>query len=401
MLDFDTAQARLAERAIPPSAEDSVPLDALQHRILATDIVAGLDLPPADNSAMDGYAVRSADVTRAGTVLPIQQRCFAGQAPEPLRAGHAIRLFTGSIMPEGADAVLMQEDCVEADNRVTLGRVPRPGAYVRAKGEDMACGQTVLRRGTLLEAPQIAVLAAQGFARAPVFPRLSVGILTTGDELMRPGEPLRPAAVYDSNGPMLASLCRELGTAPPTVRHVHDDAAAIEQALAELAGTCDLVLSVGGASVGEKDLVKPAIEALGGTLDLWRVRMKPGKPVALAELHGRPLVCLPGNPVSSFVVFALLVSPLIRGQQGRHTVFPPVRRGVLTDDRARGGDREEFLRVQADLTGPTTRLTPCHQQSSGAISSLNGATGLARIPAGTQTPPGAEVAWYALADWLR
>src|SRR6185312_6547064 len=282
--------------------------------------------------------------------------------------------------PEGADAVLMQEDCVEADNRVTLGRVPRPGAYVRAKGEDMACGQTVLRRGTLLEAPQIAVLAAQGFARAPVFPGLSVGILTTDDELMRPGEPLRPAAVYDSNGPMLASLCRELGTAPPTVRHVHDDAAAIEQALAELAGTCDLVLSVGGASVGEKDLVKP---------------------VALAELHGRPLVCLPGNPVSSFVVFALLVSPLIRGQQGRHTVFPPVRRGVLTDDRARGGDREEFLRIQADLTGPTTRLTPCHQQSSGAISSLNGATGLARIPAGTQTPPGAEVAWYALADWLR
>jgi molybdopterin molybdotransferase len=215
MLDFDTAQARLAERAIPPSAEDFVPLDALHGRILATDIVAGLDLPPADNSAMDGYAVRSADVTSAGTVLPIQQRCFAGQAPESLRAGHAIRLFTGSIMPEGADAVLMQEDCVEADNRVTLGRVPRAGAYVRAKGEDMACGQTVLRRGTLLEAPQIAVLAAQGFARAPVFPRLSVGILTTGDELMRPGEPLRAAAIYDSNGPMLASLCRELGTAPP------------------------------------------------------------------------------------------------------------------------------------------------------------------------------------------
>lgn len=401
MIAFDTAQARLAARATSPRTQETVRLEALNGRVLATDIVARLDLPPADNSAMDGYAVRSADVTAVGTTLPIQQRCFAGQAPEPLRPGHAIRLFTGSLMPQGADAVLMQEDCQEADNQVTLGRVPKAGQYVRVQGEDMASGQTVLQKGTLLGAPHIAVLAAQGLADAPVFQRLSVGILTTGDELMLPGQPLRPAAIYDSNAPMLASLCLELGTTEPVVRHAPDDAAAIEQALTELAGQCDLVLSVGGASVGEKDLVKPAIETLGGTLDLWRVRMKPGKPVALAELHGRPLVCLPGNPVSSFVVFALLVSPLIRGLQGRGTPFPPVRRGILADDRARGGDREEFLRVRADLSAATTRLTPYHQQSSGAISSLNWADALARIPAGSRTQPGEEVAWYALADWLR
>lgn len=401
MIDFDTAQAHLAARATSPQTQETVRLEALNGRVLAMDIEARLDLPPADNSAMDGYAVRTADVTTAGTTLPIQQRCFAGQAPEPLRPGQAIRLFTGSVMPQGADAVLMQEDCQEADNQVTLGHLPKAGQYVRIKGEDMAHGQTVLRKGTLLGAPQIAVLAAQGFAGAPVFPRLSVGILTTGDELMAPGQPLRPAAIYDSNAPMLASLCLALGTAKPVVRHARDEAGAIERALTELASQCDLVLSVGGASVGEKDLVKPAIESLGGTLDLWRVRMKPGKPVALAELRGRPLVCLPGNPVSSFVVFALLVSPLIRGLQGRQTLFPPVRRGVLTDDRVKGGDREEFLRVRADLSAATTRLTPYHQQSSGAISSLSWADALARIPVGFQARPEAEIAWYALADWLR
>ncbi|CAM5218839.1 Molybdopterin molybdenumtransferase OS=Castellaniella defragrans OX=75697 GN=HNR28_000683 PE=3 SV=1 [Castellaniella defragrans] len=297
MLDFDTAQARLAERATPPSLTETLPLHRLNGRVLATDVAAALDLPPADNSAMDGYAVRAADVG-PGVTLPIQQRCFAGQAPEPLRAGQAIRLFTGSLIPAGADAVIMQEDCQEADRQVTFSRAVPAGQFIRLRGEDMARGQVVLRRGTVLGAAHIAVLAAQGIAQAPVFAPLRVGILTTGDELVAPGSPLPPAAIYDSNAPMLASLCLQLGTAEPLMRHVRDDATAIEAALQDLNGRCDLVLSVGGASVGEKDLVKPTLEALGGTLDLWRVRMKPGKPVALAELRGRPLVCLPGNPVS-------------------------------------------------------------------------------------------------------
>jgi len=399
MLDFDTAQARLAERATPASRTETLPLRDLNGRILATDVVATLSLPPADNSAMDGYAVRAADVT-PGTTLPIQQRCFAGQAPEPLREGQAIRLFTGSLIPAGADAVVMQEDCQEAGQRVTFSRAVPAGHFIRFRGEDMAQGQIVLRQGTVLNPAHIAVLAAQGLAQATVFARLTVGILTTGDELVAPGSPLPPAAIYDSNAPMLASLCVQLGTADPVMRHARDDAAAIEAALRDLNASCDLVLSVGGASVGEKDLVKPALEALGGTLDLWRVRMKPGKPVALAELHGRPLVCLPGNPVSSFVVFMVLVSPLIRGLQGRHTVFPPVRRGILRSERAHGGEREEFLRVRADTTGSATILTPYHQQSSGAISSLNASQGLARIAAGTLAEPDAELAWYAYQDWL-
>ncbi|CAM5199273.1 Molybdopterin molybdenumtransferase OS=Castellaniella defragrans (strain DSM / CCUG 39792 /65Phen) OX=1437824 GN=BN940_15676 PE=3 SV=1 [Castellaniella denitrificans] len=350
---------------------------------------------------MDGYVLRAADAAAPGATLPIQQRCFAGQAPEPLLPGQAIRLFTGSVIPAGADTVVMQEDCREDDGRVAILAPPPPGRHIRRRGEDMRAGQTVLVRGTRLAAGHLAVLAAQGYDRAPVFPHLKVGILTTGDELVPPGQPLPPAAIHNSNAPMLASLCGGLGTAAPVLRHARDDAQATRRALAELNEACDLVLSVGGASVGEKDLVKPAIEALGGTLDLWRVRMKPGKPVALAELNGRPVVCMPGNPVSAFAVFTLLVSPLIRGLQGRRDALPPVRRGILDTARPVGGDRDDFLRIQA-AQGATglPRLTPHTQQSSGALSSLAWAHGLARIPAGARLESGAEVDWMALSDWL-
>ena len=400
LLDFDAAQAQLAARGRAPTTHEILALADLDGRVLAEDILATLDLPPADNSAMDGYALRAADATAAGTVLPVQQRCFAGQAPDPLQPGQATRLFTGSVIPAGADTVVMQENCQETDGQVTLLTPPPPGQFIRRRGEDMRAGQAVLTRGTRLSAGQLAVLAAQGYDRAAVFPRLTVGILTTGDELVPPGQPLPPAAIYNSNAPMLASLCGGLGATVPMLRHARDDADATRQALAELNAACDLVLSVGGASVGEKDLVKPAIEALGGTLDLWRVRMKPGKPVALAELNGRPVVCLPGNPVSAFAVFALLVSPLIRGLQGRTDVLPPVRRGILDTPRTVGGDRDDFLRIQAVATGSLPRLTPHAQQSSGALSSLAWAHGLARIPAGQRLTAGAEVDWMALADWL-
>lgn len=400
MLDFDAAQTRLVQCVQPPSQHENIALDGLTGRVLAADVMVRLDLPRHDNSAMDGYAVRVADVPAANTVLPVQQRSYAGQVPAPLRAGHATRLFTGSLMPAGADAVVVQEVCRETEAGVEIGVVPQAGSHVRFKGEDMAAGQLALRAGTLLGAAEIALLAAQGLAQALVFPRIRVGILTTGDELVTPGEPLRDGAIYDSNAPMLASLCIGLGTLPPSVRHAPDDLTAIAQALQALAETCDLVLSVGGASVGDKDLVKPAVEALGGALDLWRVRMKPGKPVALARLAGRPLVCLPGNPVSSFVVFTLLVSPLIRRLQGRSEPFPSVQRGILGGALVRGDAREEFLRVQVHSGAGLPLLEPHAQQSSGAVGTLAWAQGLARVPAASRVPPGAELSWYALRDWL-
>nr|WP_323012321.1 gephyrin-like molybdotransferase Glp [Castellaniella sp.] len=401
LMDFDRAQAQLAERAQPPVGQETLPLAALLGRVLATDIQATLNLPPADNSAMDGYALRAADTHQIPITLAVQQRCFAGQTPQALLPGHAIRLFTGSVLPAGADTIVMQEDCHEDETGVTFTATAQVGRHIRRQGEDMRQGDRILAAGTILTPGEIAVLAAQGIDQVAVFPRLKIGILTTGDELVPPGQPLPPAAIYNSNAPMLASLCQGLHTAPVQLRHARDNDHAIQQALSELANECDLVLSVGGASVGEKDLVKPAIEALGGSLDLWRVRMKPGKPVALATLHARTLVCLPGNPVSAFVVFALLVSPLIRGLQGRKQVLPTVRRGILASDRPLGGERDDFIRIQArqPASGLPT-LTPHTQQSSGALSSLAWADGLARIPAGTPLQPGTEVDWYALTDWL-
>lgn len=400
MLDFDSAQTLLAARARTPDSHETLALDALDGRILAMDVMASVDLPRADNSAMDGYAVRCSEAA-PNAVLPVQTHQYAGQAPQALQTGHAVRLFTGSLIPEGADAVVMQEDTEVGDKGVCIQRAPQMGQHIRRQGEDMRQGQIVLQRGTRLGPGQIAVLSAQGQTQAAVFPRLRVGILTNGDELITPGLPLTPAAVYNSNGPMLASLCLGLGTQPAVVRHAPDQADAIESALAELAGCCDLVLSVGGASVGDKDLVKPAIESLGGALDLWRVRMKPGKPVALATLGGQPLVCLPGNPVSAFVVFTLLVTPLIRGLQGRRDVLGPVWRGVLSTGPMGGGSRDDFLRVRAqpDPQGLPT-LSPHSQQSSGALGSLAWANALARVPAGEAAGQGSVLDWYPLSDWL-
>lgn len=401
MMEFDAAQARMAEHGRAPGRhEDCAPAD-LSGRILAQTLLANLDLPPADNSAMDGYALRLADLA-SGRPLPIQQHCFAGDTPEPLQPGHATRLFTGSLLPDGADTIAIQEDCEEAEGAVRVLRPPAQGAYIRRRGEDMARGAVVLARGTLIGPAQIAVLAAQGFSHVPVYPRLRIGLLTTGDELIAPGQDLpNPAAVYNANGPMLAALCAQLGAEPTLVLHARDEAGAIRTALQTLTAQCDLVLSVGGASVGEKDLVKPAIEALGGTLDLWRVRMKPGKPVALADIAGRTLVCLPGNPVSAFVVFTLLVTPLIRAMQGRHTVLGPVRQGVLRSDRTWGDPREEFLRVRAAPTDGLPALIPYSQQSSGVISSLPWSDGIARVTADTRVTEGARLNWYAWSDWLR
>ncbi len=399
-LDFDTAQARLADAGATPSQHESCALDQASGRILAQPVTARLDLPAGDNSAMDGYAVRHGEA-QAGARLPVQQRCYAGTMPEPLREGAAIRLFTGSLMPEGADAVVMQEDGDEADGVFLVRRAPKAGDHIRRRGEDVRAGSPLLAAGTRLGAAEIALLASQGLDRVDVFPRLRVGILTTGDELVSPGHPAGPAQLYNSNGPMLAALAAGMGAEVAHVRHAPDELGELRRAFETLLADCDLVITVGGVSVGEKDLVKPALESVGGQLDLWRVRMKPGKPVALARAAGRPIVCLPGNPVSAFAVFALLVSPLLRGLQGRAQRLPPVRRGLLQTARPEG-DRDDFVRVRAESTGlGPVHLQPYPQQGSNILSSLAWADALARVPAGQALQPGAEVSWYSLAEWLR
>ena len=399
LLDFDIAQSRLAQAGKLPQSTETCLLRAARGRVLAETIMAQHDLPPADNSAMDGYAIRYADY-QPGVSFPVQQRCFAGQAPETLQPGNTIRLFTGSLLPPGADTVVMQEDCTETDNILTLREAPRKGSHVRLRGEDVQKGRRLLSAGTLLDTAQIAVLASQGLQSVAVYPKLKIGILSTGDELVEPGQPLQTAQIYNSNGPTLAALAEKLGAEVVHVLHAADTHDSLRDAFTRLIGDCNLVLTVGGVSVGEKDLVKATIEQMGGRVDLWRVRMKPGKPVALAQAHGTPVVCLPGNPVSAYVVFTLLVSPMIRAMQGREHLLPEVSYGKLDSATTFNETREEFIRVRAShAIDGSTSLSPYAQQGSGVISSLPWATGVARIPANTLVGNGDTVAYYDFAHW--
>lgn len=399
MIDFDLAQARLTEAGKVQPATETCRLTHARGRVLAQDLMTRLDMPPLDNSAMDGYAVRIADA-RAGEPLCIQERVYAGQVPPALQPGKAIRIFTGAAIPAGADTVVIQEDTTEQEEGVFFQRLPPPGANIRRRGEDMLADTPLIQQGTVLSPAHIAQLAAQGIAQVPVYTTLRVGILTTGDELTEPGKPLAQGHIYNSNAAMLTAQLQSLGVVDCVHQHAHDTLQDIQLALESLIARCDLVITVGGVSVGDKDYVKPAIESAGGRLDLWKVRMKPGKPLALAYLHDKPMVCLPGNPVSSYAVFTLMVSPLIRGMQGRRHTHPRLGKGRIQLTRVWHNEREDFIRVQAH-TDPVGQLvlTPFNHQGSGVISSLPWADGLARMPSRVDVHTDTLVDFYDFAHW--
>lgn len=400
LLDFDHAQSLLAQAASPITRQESVSLAQAVGRILAVDLNASFDSPAADNSAMDGYAIRYADY-RPDVILPIQQRTYAGEMPAALIPGQATRLFTGSLLPQGADTIVMQENTRETDGQVQILQAPVAGEFVRKRGMDTTAGQPLLAAGTLLQAAHIAMLASQGLTHVQVYEPLRIGILTTGDELVPPGADRALQQIYNCNGPMMAALVQKTGAQALHVLHARDNEPELRAAITTILADCDLLVSIGGVSVGEKDLVKPVLESLGGELALWRVRMKPGKPVALAHIDGKPIVCLPGNPVSSYTVYAMLVSPLVRRMQGRTTVFPPVSAAPLRLSRPHKDSREEFLRVQWRQTADgAPELVPYSNQDSSVISSIPWATGFARTPAGQAVNDGDIVPYYDVAHWL-
>lgn len=400
MLEFDDAQARLLAVARPPTTTQACALAQAAGRVLAQPLVARLDLPPADNSAMDGYAVRHADL-HPGVVLPIGQIAYAGQVPTALVPGQAARITTGGLVPPGADTVVIQEDCEPQAAAVRVLAVPAPGSNIRRRGEDVAVGSPLVPAGTVLTPMHLGLLAAQGWSEVPVWPRLRVAILTTGDELVPPGQPLPPGAIHESNGILLQAALAQLGCEVVAVRHVADDLPALQAALRRLAGIAQLIVTTGGVSVGDRDLVKPALEALGGELALWKVRMKPGKPVALGQVAGVPVLGLPGNPVSALVVLAVLASPMIRQWQGRLQPLPAVWPARLCTPAVHTDKREAFLRVQAEATATGWQVRPHPQQSSGILHGLSWATGVARLPAGVPHHNGASVAYYPFEAWLR
>ena len=387
MLDYEDALARLLAGARIATDTEAVPTQAAAGRVLAAGLRSAIDVPPLDNTSMDGYAVRCADVPASGTTLAVAQRIPAGCVGHTLAPGTAARIFTGAPLPAGADAVVMQELCAPDGDAVTVNHVPHPGEWIRRRGEDIAVGREVLAAGTRLTAAHVGVAASVGAAQLKVYRRLRVALFSTGDELAMPGEPLKPGGIYNSNRYTLRALLEGLGCVVADLGIVPDTREATRAALRAAAADNDLILTSGGVSVGEEDHVKPAVEA-EGALDLWKIAIKPGKPLAFGRVGGNlgagdmagkdaaAFIGLPGNPVSSFVTFVMLVRPFILKCQGA-TELRPRARGLQADFDFKGDPRREFLRARINDTGGLD-LFP--NQSSGVLTSCTWADGLIDNP---------------------
>lgn len=404
MLSVQEALDFLLGAARPVSEQETLATVEATGRVLAADQLSQLDVPPMDNTQMDGYAVRAADCASGSAALPVSQRIPAGHVGQPLQPGTAARIFTGALIPDGADAVVMQEQCAfdETSGTVTISHVPQSGEWVRRRGEDIRTGSAILSRGTRLRAQELGLAASVGLASLPVFRRLKVAVFFTGDELTMPGEPLKPGAIYNSNRFTLRGLLQQLGCEVTDLGNVPDSFEATRNALRQAASGHDLILTSGGVSVGEEDHVKPAVEA-EGRLNMWQIAIKPGKPLAFGEVRrdGQSdpafFVGLPGNPVSSFVTFLLFVRPFILALQGA-TAAPPRRYPMRADfDWAKPDRRNEFLRVRInDRQG--LELFP--NQSSGVLTSTVWGDGIVDNPAGQAIKAGDTVNFIPFSELL-
>jgi molybdopterin molybdotransferase len=396
MLELEAARDRIL--ALMPTAQaELVPLREAHHRIVAGPILCPLDLPPFDNSAMDGYAVRAADLPRANATSPVTLqltgRVAAGEMFDgEVKPGTCVRLFTGSPLPRGADAVVMQEDTrvdPAQPAAVLFLDAAKPWENVRFRGEDLKAGAVLMPGGVELTASRINLLGAAGLDEVRVGRRPVVGLLATGTELMTGGQPLEPGKIHESNRLSLAALVADAGAIPKMFPLVPDTLADTHAALETAFRECDLVVTSGGVSVGEMDFVKSAFEQMGGNLEFWKVAMRPGRPFVFGRHDGKFLFGLPGNPVSAFVTFLLLVRPALARWQGATIVDLPRHHGVLAEAVSNPGDRRHFLRVTVDELG---KVRLAGAQGSHILSSLAAANGLLDVPPQTSLPPGAVVA---------
>jgi molybdopterin molybdotransferase len=408
LLSLDEALARLVEggRAAAIRDVEALPTFDALGRVLARDVVSAIDVPPRDNSSMDGYALRAADVPVAGTVLPVSQRIAAGHVGGALATGTAARIFTGAQVPEGADTIVMQEQTEAAgEGAVRLTALPRAGQWIRRRGEDVGAGATVLRQGARLTPQAMGLVATVGAATIEVVRRPRVALFSTGDELVMPGDVapdrLPPGAIYNSNrftlrGLLLASGCevRDLGIVP-------DRLDATRSALREAAQHNDLILTSGGVSVGEEDHIRPALDS-EGRVQMWQVAMKPGKPLAFGAVRRDDgsetlFIGLPGNPVSSFVTFCLAVAPLLRALQGADPSLPRALPMRADFEWPRPDRRREFMRVRLNDQGGVELFA---NQSSGVLTSAVWADGLVDNPAGQAVARGDTVRYLPLSSLI-
>lgn len=386
MLTAQQALDHLLSNAMTVSESEKVNTQAALGRVLAEDVKSLVDVPPLDNTSMDGYAVRCADTATPGQTLRIAQRIPAGSIGTQLEPGTAARIFTGAPVPLGADAVVMQEDCTVGDqpDQVAINVAPTSGQWIRRKGEDLTTGKTCLTAGTFLRPQELGVAASAGLTHLNVKRRVKVAAFFTGDELALPGEALKPGGIYNSNRDTLLACLKSLGCDATDLGIVPDRLDATREALRKASKDHDLIITSGGVSVGEEDHIKPAVTA-EGRLDLWQIAIKPGKPLAFGAVRksSEPkdgeawFIGLPGNPVSSFVTFLLFVRPFILKLQGREARLPQSYLMRADFDWLKADRRNEFLRVKINDQGGLD-LYP--NQSSGVLTSASWGDGLVDCP---------------------
>ena len=366
-------------------------------RVLAHAQVSGMNVPGMDNTQMDGYAVRAADCAGGNATLTVSQRIPAGHVGQPLLPGTAARIFTGAHIPEGADAVVMQEQCELVGNLVTIKHAPTPGEWIRRAGEDITSGSVILPAGARLRSQELGLAASVGLAELPVNRKLRVAVFFTGDELTMPGEPLAPGAIYNSNRFTLSALLENLGCEITDFGIVPDSLEATRSVLRESALAHDLIITSGGVSVGEEDHIKPAVEA-EGKLNMWLIAVKPGKPLAFGEVGGAFFLGLPGNPVASFITFLMFVRPFILRLQGVSGEIAPRAFTMRADfDLPKADKRNEFLRARINAGGG---LELFGNQSSGVLTSTVWGDGVIDNPPGTTISAGDMVRFIPFSELM-
>jgi len=387
LLSVDEALEVLLAGARPVQEIEPVPTLEANDRVLARALSSTMDVPPMDNSAMDGYAVRAADVPGPDTRLPVAQRIQAGEAAKPLAPGTAARIFTGAPVPQGADAIVMQEFCAAEGGEVVVRKVPRKGDWVRRTGSDVRRGDTIVAAGKRLLPQDTGLAASVGIGTVPVYRRVDLGLFFTGDELVMPGEPLAPGRIYNSNRFTLNGMAHAFGCVVHDYGIVPDSLEATRAALKRAADECDILVTSGGVSVGEADYVKPAVEAEGSLL-MWKIAMKPGRPLAFGRVGRAAFLGLPGNPVSSFVTFLIFVRPFLLRTQGVKEVAPRAIDARADFDWGEPDARREFLRAKWN---PGGGLDLYPTQDSAVLTSTAWADGLIDNPPGQAIAKGDRV----------